>query len=127
MKRSGRLRQRSKKMEAVYVERRILVSEFLHDGRRCQGRPLIDDAALTLVGGDTSISPMPHDAHALFAAGANCQRFATEVHEIKKRSRGGSILDSDNCLALCHNCHRFTEDEPRLATLAGMLRPSWNR
>lgn len=58
-----------------------------------------------------------------------CQRCSfeasTEVHEVKSRSRGGSILDEDNCRALCHVCHRFVTEHPRQAEAEGFSKPSW--
>lgn len=50
---------------------------------------------------------------------------STEVHEVKTRARGGSILDRDNCLALCHNCHAWVTDNPRKAHELGLVKHSW--
>lgn len=58
-----------------------------------------------------------------------CQRCttsrSTEVHEIKSRARGGSILDPDNLAALCHNCHAWVTTHPADAHAEGWLRHSW--
>lgn len=58
-----------------------------------------------------------------------CQRCgaarSTEVHEVLSRARGGSILDRDNCRALCHRCHRWITEHPQQATDEGWLRHSW--
>lgn len=39
-----------------------------------------------------------------------CQRCliarSAEVHEVRTRARGGSILDPDNCRAVCSPCHQ---------------------
>ena len=55
---------------------------------------------------------------------------STEIHEVLTRARGGSILEEDNCLALCHECHSWVTDHPKLATEAGLmasrLHPSQN-
>lgn len=59
-------------------------------------------------------------------AASNCRRDGCDVHEIKKRSRGGSTIDPDNCLYTCRPCHEFTEREPAKATAAGVLAPSWS-
>ena len=57
---------------------------------------------------------------------ARCQSArATEVHEILTRARGGSILDKDNCVALCHNCHSFITVNPKQAHDEGFMRHSW--
>lgn len=52
-----------------------------------------------------------------------CRRRARDVHEILKRSRGGSITDVANTLHLCDVHHDFTELEPEAATALGLLRP----
>lgn len=50
----------------------------------------------------------------MLAPGTVCERcrsaWATEVHELLSRARGGSILDRDNCVALCHDCHAGITD-----------------
>jgi 5-methylcytosine-specific restriction endonuclease McrA len=50
---------------------------------------------------------------------------ATEVHEILTRARGGSILDKDNCVALCHDCHSFITLNPAQGKDEGWLKNSW--
>lgn len=121
MKRT-RLRPRSAKRQAIAQERRDFVDRILAERGYCEGphhlRPMMrvpelsdrDRALIVVTLNDCGINRLP-----------------TEVHEKLKRSRGGSILDPDNVLALCHACHFFTEAEPRLATMAGMLTPSWEK
>lgn len=57
-----------------------------------------------------------------------CQRCdrerSTEVHEPAMRSRGADITDPDQCVALCHGCHREIHDNPAEATAEGWLIPS---
>lgn len=50
---------------------------------------------------------------------------ATDVHELKSRARGGSILDRDNLALLCRPCHSWVTTHPAEATEEGWLRPSW--
>ena len=50
---------------------------------------------------------------------------ATEVHEILTRARGGSILDKENCVPLCHSCHSWVTLNPKAAHSEGLLRNSW--
>jgi 5-methylcytosine-specific restriction endonuclease McrA len=88
------MRFRSRKMEAKYRQRRVLVAQILDDEPICQRCKL---------------------------------RRATEVHEVLSRARGGDILNRDNCVALCHYCHRFITEHPRLAADEGWLRHSWER
>lgn len=52
---------------------------------------------------------------------------ATEVHELLSRARGGSILDRDNCVALCHDCHFWVTTHPRDALTQGWLKNSWEK
>ncbi len=56
-----------------------------------------------------------------------CTLNATEVHEVLSRARGGSILDEENCLILCHTCHAWVTTHPRLATMAGLLQSRWQK
>jgi 5-methylcytosine-specific restriction endonuclease McrA len=59
-----------------------------------------------------------------------CQRCqqarSTEVHELLSRARGGSILDVENCVALCHGCHSWITTHPAAATAEGWLRSRWS-
>ena len=58
-----------------------------------------------------------------------CQRCTTaradDVHEIKSRARGGSILDRDNLALLCRPCHRWVTDNPAAAHAEGWTKHSW--
>lgn len=57
-----------------------------------------------------------------------CQAWSsTEVHEILSRARGGSILDPDNCVALCHSCHHWITTNPLAAKASGWLKNSWEK
>lgn len=55
-----------------------------------------------------------------------CQRClmarSAQVHEVVTRARGGSIIDEENCRALCSDCHGWIHDHPRLATEEGWLK-----
>lgn len=59
-----------------------------------------------------------------------CERcwigFATDLHEIKTRARGGSILDEDNIAALCRVCHTWITEHPAEALAEGWLKNSWD-
>jgi hypothetical protein len=54
-----------------------------------------------------------------------CQGEACDVHEIKRRGQGGSILDPANCVACCRNGHRYLHDHPAEARAMGLLKRSW--
>lgn len=86
------MRARSKRMEAIYRDRRQLVAAMLEAHPVCQ----------------------------------RCGRArSAEVHELKSRARGGSIVDEANCRALCHDCHRWITENPADAEADGWLLPSW--
>lgn len=61
------------------------------------------------------------------ASCVRCGTKATEVHEIKTRARGGSILDPDNCVALCHACHHWVTTHPLEAKAEGLMKNSWEQ
>lgn len=108
----------SAKREAIRDERRAFVARILSERPRCEG-----PAHLRLIVNDLGDRGQSVVVDQLRACGP--YRQSAEVHEIVKRSRGGSITEDANVLALCggpRGCHAFTEAEPRLATLAGMLR-----
>lgn len=59
-----------------------------------------------------------------------CQRClkagSQDIHEIKSRARGGSILDESNLLALCRTCHNWITTHPKEALEQGFLKNSWD-
>lgn len=96
MKRSGRLKPRSKKRKDLYERkggRRDFVALLLHDFPNCQA----------------TIS-------------THCSKKSVDVHELLARSQGGSILDKDNCITVCRNCHTWIGDNPKKATELGLRR-----
>ena len=60
-----------------------------------------------------------------------CERcwiaFATDLHEIKTRARGGSILDEDNIAVLCRVFHSWVTEHPAEALDEGWLKNSWDK
>lgn len=59
-----------------------------------------------------------------------CQRcavaYASDVHEIKTRARGGSITDVNNLAVLCRPCHSWITQNPKAALEQGWLKNSWD-
>ena len=54
-----------------------------------------------------------------------CGRLADDLHEIKSRARGGSIVDPANCVPLARVCHdKATNEDPRMYRL-GLVVHSW--
>ena len=60
-----------------------------------------------------------------------CQRCGTnpsqDIHEVVRRSQGGSILDEANLRALCRLCHTWVTEHPKQAEEEGLSAPSWQR
>jgi len=95
MKRT-RINPVSKKRASVNVARRIFVRQILEERMNCEAQ-------------------IP----------GTCSNWATDVHEIMTRARGGSILDEDNVLALCRPCHSFITTEPAFSQEHGFTVHSW--
>ena len=55
-----------------------------------------------------------------------CTMMPTDVHEIRTRARGGSIVQESNCLALCRSCHDFITREPAWSAENGFVLHSWS-
>lgn len=56
-----------------------------------------------------------------------CPRLADAPHEIKTRSRGGSITDMSNCVPLCNPCNGEIGSEAAWAYELGLLKHSWDK
>lgn len=50
---------------------------------------------------------------------------SVDVHELIRRSQGGSILDEKNLLAVCRPCHQRIGNNPQLAFDLGLARHNW--
>jgi 5-methylcytosine-specific restriction endonuclease McrA len=98
------MRYRSKKKEKEYVERRKLVADLLSEQPYCQACPAF----------------AVHDEKATYV-----RRASVDVHELKRRSQGGSITDRDNCIAVCRECHNRIGNNPQLAFDLGLAKKSW--
>lgn len=97
---------RSKKMEAKYVERRKFVIRILSERPYCQACPSFAE----------------HDGKGVFWVNQS-----TDVHELVRRSQGGSILDEDNVLAVCRHCHTRIGEYPELSFKLGLAKHSWEK
>jgi 5-methylcytosine-specific restriction endonuclease McrA len=60
-----------------------------------------------------------------------CQRcrkqYATDLHEVLSRGRGGSPLDENNIVLLCRICHSFVTVNPKQAVEEGFLRSAYGQ
>lgn len=122
MKRTAPLRQRSKRQERAYAGdadagiegRRDFVARILAERPRCQVCALIGKfAAIGLICG----LPLPKGWRPNLCGGA-----AVEVHEMLRRSAGGSITDDANVLSSCAFGHRWLHEHPKIARDIGLLR-----
>ena len=51
---------------------------------------------------------------------------SVDIHELVRRSQGGSILDENNLLAVCRPCHQRIGNHPQLAFDLGLARHNWH-
>ena len=91
--------------------------EFLEAHPECRG----------LIRAFVPVSPDDWSVAMRWLRSRPCGFYTVDVHEIVKRGRGGSTTDEGNCIALCRNCHDFTEAHPAVATRLGLLasNPKW--
>lgn len=100
------MRRRSKKKEKEYVERRKIVAQLLEERPWCEACPVF----------------AKHDGLATYQ-----RNKSVDVHELVRRSQGGSILDIPNLLCVCRNCHRRIGNYPALAFDLGLAKRSWEK
>lgn len=100
------MRRRSKKKEAEYVIRRQVVSRLLSERPFCQACPVF----------------ARHDGKVTYV-----RQGSVDIHELIRRSQGGSILEEENLLAVCRDCHNRIGREPQLAFDLGLAKRSWDK
>lgn len=98
------MRKRSAKKEAEYVLRRPLVKRMLEENPWCQACPVFAE----------------YDEKVTYQRNRSC-----DIHELKRRSQGGSILDEENCIAVCRSCHQRIGNYPQLAFDLGLAKHGW--
>jgi 5-methylcytosine-specific restriction endonuclease McrA len=98
------LAKRSQKTKDKYKERVPLVKKLLEERPWCEACPVFAE----------------HDAKASYV-----RRPSVDIHELKRRSQGGSILDEKNLMAVCRPCHRRIGDFPQLAFDLGLSIHGW--
>lgn len=95
------IKQRSKKQNTLYAKpggRREFVASLLADHPKCEA--LVEDV---------------------------CTLRSVDVHELLARSQGGSILDRENCIAVCRMCHSWIGENPKKATERGLRRSLYKK
>lgn len=100
------MRRRSKKKELEYVERRKIVRELLEERPFCEACPIF----------------AKHDGKITYV-----RRGSVDIHEIIRRSQGGSILETSNLMAVCRECHNRIGSQPALAFELGLARHGWEK
>lgn len=100
------MRRRSKKKEKEYVERRKIVSRLLQERPLCEACPVF----------------AKHDRLSTYI-----RKNSVDVHELVRRSQGGSILDINNLMCVCRSCHRRIGNFPALAFELGLAKHGWER
>lgn len=100
------MKHRSKKKEAEYRERRKLVARILKERPGCEACRIF----------------ARHDKLVAFH-----QNPAVDLHELVRRSQGGSILDESNIIPVCRPCHSRIGLNPKLAFDLGLARHGWEK
>ena len=98
------MRPRSRKKEAEYRLRRPLVKRLLEERPWCEACPVFAS-----YDGMVTYSRNP----------------SQDIHEIVRRSQGGSILEEENLMAVCRPCHRRIGNHPALAFSLGLAKEGW--
>ena len=100
------MRYRSKKKEREYRERRPLVERLLGERPFCEACPVFAE----------------YDELTVYR-----RRPSQDIHELVRRSQGGSILDESNLLAVCRPCHQRIGNYPQLAFDLGLAKHGWEQ
>lgn len=98
------MKRRSAKKEAEYRIRRPLVARLLGERPWCEACPVYAS----------------HDGKITYV-----RRPSVDIHEIVRRSQGGSILDESNLMAVCRECHRRIGNHPQEAFDLGLAKHGW--
>lgn len=99
------LAKRSKKTQDLYKVRVPLVKRLLVERPLCEACPIFAQ----------------HDGLVSYV-----RRPSQDIHELKRRSQGGSIVDEGNLMAVCRPCHRRIGDHPQLAFELGLSKHGWD-
>lgn len=99
------LNKRSSKTKDEYKQRIPLVKKLLAEKPFCEACPVF----------------AKHDGKISYV-----RRPSQDVHEIVRRSQGGSILDEQNLLCVCRSCHQRIGNYPQLAFALGLAKHHWD-
>ena len=99
------LAKRSKKTKEMYKQRVPLVKRLLQERPWCEACPVYAE----------------HDKLSVYV-----RQPSVDIHELKRRSQGGSILEESNLMAVCRKCHKRIGDSPQLAFELGLSIHGWD-
>jgi 5-methylcytosine-specific restriction endonuclease McrA len=99
------MKHRSKKKEAEYKLRRPLVARLLAQRPYCEACLIFAE----------------HDGLITYV-----RNLSVDVHELVRRSQGGSILDENNLMCVCRRCHTRIGNNPQLAFDLGLAKHAWD-
>jgi len=92
-------------MASKYKNERIpLVKKLLSERPYCEACPIF----------------AKHDGLVAYA-----RRQSVDVHELVRRSQGGSITEESNLICVCRPCHRRIGENPGLAFELGLSLHNW--
>jgi len=100
------MKRRSDKKEAEYKLRRPLVKRLLGERPWCEACPVF----------------AAHDGLMMYQ-----RRPSVDLHEKIRRSQGGSILDEENILCVCRQCHNRIGNYPQLAFDLDLVKHGWEK
>lgn len=123
MRRKTPMRKVSRRRQRTAPRRRRFVQEILASRPVCEAVERARSGHVCIVGGRMGARQRAADAVQQLVSG--CDGRAVDVHELKRRSQGGDILDVDNVLAVCRSCHEWIGAHPYLATALGLSKPSY--
>ena len=101
------MKYRSDKKEKEYKLRRPLVVKLLEEHPYCEACPIFAE----------------HDE----VKGMYQRNRSVDIHELIRRSQGGSILDETNLMAVCRPCHQRIGNYPALAFELGLAKHGWEK
>lgn len=97
-----RLKPRSSKRSNFMKDVRIpMIEELVEAGARCEIGPVLIKTGLS--------------------GGTNCRGRIEGLHELRKRSAGGSLVNPDNLVPACNPCNTWVEDNPDDAHVLGLV------
>ena len=105
LKRSTKpIKKKSAKRLVADVDRRIFVAMMLNKHPDCVACPVFAE----------------HDGLVAYV-----RRPSRDIHELVRRSQGGSTVSETNCIAVCRPCHTRIGENPQLAFDLGLAKHSW--